>query len=231
MAPALFHGRPDPTVKTRELHKLLGLILLLPFIAWSATAVFFLVRPAYEEAYARLEVKQYPLSGPQTFAIQPDWLEFRYFRSVLGPHLLVRREAGWAQLDPVTLSPAPYPDAAHLRTLVSDAMTVNRSRFGAVSELDSSHITTNTGVNIMLDWDTLSFTQEGRDTRWIGRVYSIHYLEWTGIAAIDKFLGLFGLFLLLTMTWTGAKLAFGRGSQGRGARASASHTLGRQESI
>jgi len=48
-------------MKTRKLHKITGLILLLPFIAWSATAVFFLIRPAYEQAYERLAVREYPL--------------------------------------------------------------------------------------------------------------------------------------------------------------------------
>jgi hypothetical protein len=34
----------------RQLHRLTGIILLLPFVAWASTAVFFLVRPAYEQA-------------------------------------------------------------------------------------------------------------------------------------------------------------------------------------
>lgn len=202
---------PETTVKTRELHKIAGIILLLPFLAWSATAVFFLVRPAYEQAYARLEVRQYPLERPLSMAVQPDWLELRYMRSILGEHLLVRRAEGWAQLDPLTLQEQAPPDNDGLRRLVTDAMRSNAVRYGAVSTLDGSHIATDTGVEIDLDWNTLTFSQEGRDTRWIDRVYRIHYLEWTGIAAVDKVVGLFGLFLLMYMTWTGSQLAFGWG--------------------
>ncbi|MDY6983572.1 MAG: hypothetical protein SV422_10830, partial [Pseudomonadota bacterium] len=87
-------------MKLREQHKLLGIVLLLPFIAWSATGLFFLVRPAYDQAYEQLAVKQYPLEQPLTVVPQPDWREVRWLRSILGTHLLVRRDAGWVQLDP-----------------------------------------------------------------------------------------------------------------------------------
>jgi hypothetical protein len=198
-------------VQTRQLHKILGLTLLLPFIAWSATAVFFLVRPAYQDAYAQLEPRLYPLNSSLAVAPHPQWQEIRFFRSILGEHLLVKRDGVWSQLDPHTLRERAYPDDKSLRALVTDAITVNPQRYGTIEVLDGRHISTDTGVNIQLDWNTLSFTQQGRDTRWINRVYNIHYLEWTGIAAIDKFLGLFGLFLLMYITYTGARLAFGWG--------------------
>lgn len=198
-------------MKTRTLHKIAGIILLLPFLAWSATGVFFLVRPAYAQAYAPLELRTYPLERPFSLAAHADWLELRYLRSILGEHLLVRRAGGWTQLDPLTLQERAVPDAASLRRLVTDAIGVNAARFGSIAMLEGSHVVTDTGVEIELDWNTLAFTQEGRDTRWIDRVYRIHYLEWTGIAVIDKILGLCGLLLLMFMTWTGAQLAFGWG--------------------
>jgi hypothetical protein len=199
-------------VKIRAIHKYLGIVLLLPFIAWSATAVFFLVRPAFTEAYARLDVKQYPLDAPLTLAAHPQWQELRYVHSILGEHLLVRQDGQWRHLDPQSLQELPYPDNDKLRLLLADAITSNPERYGNIALLDGRRISTDTGVNIQLDWNTLGFTQEGRDTRWIDRIYRIHYLEWTGIYLVDRFLGLFGLFLLMFMTYTGARMVFGRDS-------------------
>ncbi|HHX82561.1 MAG TPA: hypothetical protein GX696_06210 [Pseudomonadaceae bacterium] len=189
--------------------------MLLPFVAWAATALFFLFRPAYEHAYAPLEAKQYPLEQALAVETRAEWLELRYLRSILGPHLLVRDARGWQQLDPETLQPRPYPDDASLRALLTDAMQSKPLRYGTLTEMDEGRISTDTGVQITFDWDRLSFTQSGRDTRWINRMYSIHYLEWTGIRVLDRVLGLLGLGLLLYMAWSGARLAFGWGRAGR----------------
>lgn len=211
--------------------------LLLPFMAWSATGLFFLLRPAYEQAYEQLAVKQYPLHRPfpampasaesavassaeRTADVapdsrtgpkpdwKPDWKEVRWLRSVLGPHLLVRRDDGWVQLDPQTFTERPWPSDEDLRLLVTDAMSQNPGRYGKLASFDGRHMTTDTGVEITFDWDTLSYTQQGRDTRGIDRVYRIHYLEWTGIVAVDKVLGVGGLLLLMYMTVTGFRLVF-----------------------
>lgn len=196
-------------MKLRDQHKYLGIALLLPFIAWSATGVFFLVRPRYEQAYESLEVRQYPLDEPLALAGQPDWKEVRWLRTILGPHLVVRRDSGWVQLDPVTLQERPWPDDASLRRLATDAISAHAERYGQLSEFKGRSMSTDTGVEITFDWDTLSFTQQGRDTRWIDRIYNIHYLEWTGIRMVDKVLGVSGLLLLMYMTFTGCKLIFG----------------------
>lgn len=196
-------------MKLREQHKYLGIVLLLPFIAWSATGVFFLVRPRYEQAYEQLAVREYPLEQAPALEVQPDWQEVRWLRSILGQHLLVKREAGWVQLDPATLQERPWPEEASIRQLATDAMSANPERYGELTEFTGRSMTTDTGVQITFDWNTLSFTQSGRDTRWIDRIYDIHYLEWTGIRAVDKVLGVGALLLLMYMTYTGIKLVFG----------------------
>jgi hypothetical protein len=38
-------------------------------------------------------------------------------------------------------------------------------------------------------------------------LYSIHYLQWTGVGIIDKILGFLGLVLVATLTVLGARLA------------------------
>lgn len=184
------------------------MVLLLPFIAWSATALFFLLRPAWPEAYASLELRTYPLAEPLDLVPLPQWQELRYLRSILGPHLLVREAVGWKQLDPVTLVERPWPDEASLRRLLTDAMQADPARYGSLVESRDGRLVTDTGVVISLDWHNLRFTQEGRDTRWINRLYDIHYLRWTGNAVLDEVLGVFGLLLLMLMTWTGARMLF-----------------------
>ena len=194
-------------IHSRRRHRLVGLVLFLPFIAWSCTAVFFLVRPRYEQAYERLEVKQYPLT--ESFAETPDpsWLELRTFRTVLGNHLLVRQGDRWQHLNLDSRQPWQRPDDSTLTRLLEDAFTANAQRYGSVRSIAGDSITTSTGVNIDMDWQTLSFQQQGRDTRWINRIYSIHYLQWTGIGWIDQTVGLSGLVLLIYMTYSGARLS------------------------
>ncbi len=194
-------------------HRLIGIILLLPFLAWSATGVFFLVRPGFAEAYERIPVRQYSLSQNLPVALQPDWRELRYFRSVLGEHLVVQTEAGWQHLHGDTGQPWPLPNATDLTRLLEDAFSFNPDRYGNIVTFDGNQARTDTGVNVNIAWDTLSISQNGRDSRWIDRIYSIHYLEWTGYYWTDRILGLGGLALLIYMTYTGALLAFGRQRQ------------------
>lgn len=194
----------------RRLHKITGLILLLPFISWSLTAVFFLVRPRYEQAYEVLSVRQYPLQEQPAFVVEPDWQELRYFQTTLGQHLLVKKEDTWHHLDAKTLKPFPAPNEAQLTLLLKDAFLRNPARYGEITAIEGKQISTSTGVDITMNWDNLSFSQQGRDTRWINQIYSIHYLEWTGVRWLDKVLGLSGLALLLYMTYSGGKLALGR---------------------
>lgn len=197
-------------MKTRKLHKISGLILLLPFAAWSATAIFFLVRPGYDQAYESLEVKQYPLSESFVIPEESNWEELRVFESILGKHLLVKENGHRRHLNVDTFQEYKLPGNMELNTLLEDAFRNNPERYGSINTIEGSHITTTTGVEIDLNWNTLSFSQEGNDTRWINQLYSIHYLQWTGLEFVDRILGLVGIFLLVFMTYSGTQLAFGK---------------------
>ena len=194
---------------TRKQHRLLGGILLLPFIAWSLTGVFFLVRPAYEQAYSVLSPKTY--SADQiNISAQPEWQEMRLLKTVLGLHLLVKQEGGWQQLDPDSLEVRATPVEADLVSFVEDAISQDTLRYGELLPGESDPFRTSTGVTIAVNWDSLSLYQEGSDTRWIDRIYRIHYLQWTGIAFLDTILGVAGLLLLLLMTVTGSAMLLRR---------------------
>mgnify|MGYP001200651253 FL=1 len=190
---------------TRKQHRLLGSILLLPFIAWSLTGIFFLVRPAYEQAYSVLSPKTYAVDEINISA-QPEWQEMRSLKTVLGLHLLVKQEGRWQQLDPDSYEVRNTPIEADLARFVEDAMSQDILRYGELLSGESDPFRTSTGVTIAVNWDSLSLYQQGVDTRWIDRIYSIHYLQWTGIALLDTVLGVAGLFLLLLMTVTGSAM-------------------------
>ena len=81
--------------KLRTVHRLLGLLLLLPLLAWCVTGVLFHVKPGWSEAYAGLSLDLQPLQDLPPVTPDPEWREVRRLRTVLGDHLLVRTDAGW----------------------------------------------------------------------------------------------------------------------------------------
>jgi hypothetical protein len=191
-------------------HRWTGILLLLPLTAWAASGLVFLIQPGYEQAYEQLAVRQYAMSGELPVLPRQSWREIRYFQTVLGKHLLVREPDGWHHLHAESGETWPLPDATGIAALLEDAFSSNPERYGNVISVDGNRINTDTGVELSLHWPTLSISQRGRDSRWIDRIYSIHYLQWTGVAALDKLLGIFGLGLLFYMSFNGVRMAFPR---------------------
>ena len=191
----------------RRLHRIIGLALMLPFLAWAITGFVFFVKPGYAGAYEVLSPKMYNLD--QEISIQPDpgWLEFRGFKTVLGNHLIVRTTSGWIHLDPVTLQQRGLPSEADLIRLVSDAFSANPSRYGKINTISGDSVTTDTGVEIKVDWSRLGFQQRGKDSARLDLLYRIHYLQWTGLKTLDKVLGMVGIALIIILTLLGARLA------------------------
>src|SRR5690606_19535117 len=108
-------------ISKRRLHRLTGIILLTPLMTWAITGLVFFIQPGYGKAYAPLSVREYPLMDTLEIAPQPDWLEYRVLRSLLGLHVLVRTETGRLHLHADTLQPFTL-DEAQRRALVSDAI-------------------------------------------------------------------------------------------------------------
>lgn len=198
-------------MRARTLHRVLGIILLLPFFGWALTGLVFFFKPGYEGAYEVLSPKTYPLDGAVTINPDPDWLEFRYLRTALGEHLLVRTERGWEHLNPADGRPRAKPTGDELRALLQDAFSVNPRRYGNVSEVSGDTASTDTGVRVTVDWGRLSLQQRGADTDRIDLLYKVHYLQWTGVTFVDRAAGVIGLTLVLALTALGVRLAV-RGS-------------------
>ena len=197
-------------MRTRTLHKVVGLVLLLPFMAWIITAMVFYIKPGYAAAYESLRIKTYPLDGPVSMAGDSTWLEVRYLKTVLGHHVLVRSSEGWKQLDTVTLRPREKPADDQIRKLLEDAFSSNPNRYGQVTAISNDTIRTSTNIVILFDWNDMSLYQRGPDTDRIDLLYKIHYLQWTGISGLDKILGPVGLTLVFTLSVLGVWLAVGR---------------------
>jgi hypothetical protein len=197
-------------VTTRKIHRIIGVILILPFLGWALTGFVFFLKPGYAGAYEILKIKTYRLEGSPTLSPEPNWQEFRYLKTILGTHLLVRTDTGWQQLDPLTKLPKAKPSEADFKMLLKDAFSLNPNRYGEVASVSDLTARTNTGVEVTLDWSTLSFQQTGNDTAWIDRLYKIHYLQWTGFKTLDKAIGLVGLVLVISLTALGAGLALKR---------------------
>jgi hypothetical protein len=193
-------------MRARTLHKYIGVVLLVPFFGWAITGLVFFIKPGYAGAYEILTPKTYPLEKAEPVVADPGWVEFRYFRTVLGDHLIARTDKGWVHLDPRNKQPRSFPTESEMRLLVKDAFSVNLRRYGDIVNISGDTIQTDTNVVVKLDWSRLSFQQKGKDTQRIDMLYKIHYLQWSGVETIDKVLGITGLLLIVILTSLGVWL-------------------------
>jgi len=193
---------------TRVLHKLVGILLILPFIGWISTGVVFLLKPGYEDAYSQLAVKKYEMTTAHKIAPNPAWREFRMMRTILGDHLLVLRGRSWMHFNPVTYLPVDRPDDGQIKLLLQDAANQSPARYGKIIKWSDGLYITNTGVELSLDWDTLTIQQSGRDTRLINLLYRVHYLQWLGEDRDSRAFGIAGLGLLALLLICGVVLLF-----------------------
>ena len=193
-------------MKSRKLHKLIGLILVLPMLGWTFTGLVFFIKPGYQGAYEQLSVKTYPLSQPITIIPQDNWQEVRVVKTVLGEHLIVKANNKSQHLDPTTLLAMPEPTTLQLETLINDAFTDNQARYGDIISTDGFTAKTNTGVEVVLNWSSLRLSQQGQDTQLINLLYQVHYLQWTPFKELNQVVGIFGLILLISLTVLGVRI-------------------------
>lgn len=193
-------------IKSRKLHKIIGLILVLPMLGWTMTGIIFFIKPGYQGAYEQLAVKRYSLN--ESIAVQPksDWQEMKLVSTILGDHLLVKTKGTAKHLDPNSLLPKLEPSETQFKALLADAFSHNSERYGDVVALDGLSAKTNTGVEIKLDWNNLRLSQKGQDTELINLLYKVHYLQWTSHKGVDQVLGMLGLILLILLTILGVRL-------------------------
>lgn len=194
-------------MNTRRLHKTIGLILLLPFFGWTVTGLIFYLKPGYADAYDLLVPRTYPLDTAVVLPSVSGWHEVRYLKTILGLHMLVRTDSGWQQVHPQTLRRRTVASEEQLRQLVADAFTANAQRYGHIARIAGDTVWTDTRVEVILDWNSLSFQQRGKDTDRIDLFYKIHYLQWTGVRTLDRVVGLAGVLLVIALAVLGVRIA------------------------
>ncbi|TQV77237.1 hypothetical protein FLL45_04635 [Aliikangiella marina] len=196
----------------RKLHKYLGITLLLPFIGWVITGLFFFIKPGYQAAYESLSVRTYPLVATISYTPQKNWQQIKVIKTILGKHLLIKEDMGWVQLDPSSYERLASPTKQAIKKLIDDATQMNSERYGntvSIEALENGRflVTTDKQIKITLDWNSLSLRQIGPDTEFIDQMYKIHYLQWTGNKTLDKYLGVIGLAAVLILSLLGLKMS------------------------
>jgi len=192
-----------------KIHKYLGLTLLLPILAWVITGVVFIIKPGYSGAYDQISVKTYAqeISDQQLLPQnQGAWQEIRVLHTVLGKHVLQKREGVWQHFNGHTGQLWKRPSNQELLVLLQDAILANPERYGDSLRVEKGSFVSNTDVRFLVDWNTLSIRQTGRDTDFINALYRVHYLQWTDNKLVDKYLGVTGLLLLLLLAAYGLAL-------------------------
>ena len=194
----------------RRLHRIIGMIMITPFLGWALTGLVFFTKPGYTEAFESLSIKTYGNRDQFSFPVNEEWLEIRMLKSILGSHLLVKTINGWEHLNPTTLLALALPPKQDIRRLVEDAISVNPKRYGNIVTVIGNQIETDKNVTIQLDWSQMLLSQKGRDTALINTMYKIHYLQWTGIKIVDRVLGLLSLGLICILAIFGVLLLYFR---------------------
>ncbi len=193
-------------MKSKRIHRIIGLLLVLPVIAWTFTGIIFFIKPGYKGAYDQLAVKTYPLEKSFVIKESKDWTEVKLLRTILGYHLLVKTAKGFEHLDPITFQAKKVPVGSELSSLFNDSFSNKSERYGHVISSDNFKVVTSKGIEVSLNWERLTFRQQGEDTKLINTLYKIHYLQWTPYKGVNQYMGIIGLMLLMTLTIFGLKI-------------------------
>ena len=111
-----------------KIHRVLGLIMIIPLFLWAITGFIFLTKPGYEGAYERITPRQYELKKALQIIPQPGWKDIQLKQSILGLHLIVNDKGAWRNLDPTTYRERPFPAKEQIILLINDAMEQNKPR-------------------------------------------------------------------------------------------------------
>jgi hypothetical protein len=193
-------------MNSKKIHRVMGLLLVLPIIGWAFTGVIFFIKPGYQAAYDQLAVKTYPLDKSFIIPASKEWQEVRLLKTILGYHLLVKTEQGFEHLDPISFQPKEIPIDTELNALFNDSFLNNPERYGVVDSSDGFKVMTSKGIEVTLNWQQLTLRQKGEDTKLINTLYKIHYLQWTPFKNTNQYMGIFGLTLLMVLTILGIKI-------------------------
>lgn len=209
----------------RRLHRLLGLFLVLPLLAWTGTGLLFFVKPGWAAAYETLRafdaeaLNPGELLSPAELPIAAGEATAWELRSTaLGPLYLVSRTSGREPLlvharTGAILSPL---DRAAVEEIAQHASARSSapSRYGDIEEVVVGErvgtVRFAGGARVRVDRYDLGLSQSGRDTVWIDRLYDVHYLRWTGVEVLDRILSPIAILGVWLLAFTGLRMLFRR---------------------
>jgi len=184
----------------RRCHRILGAVLVLPLLVWTATGLLFLVKPGWRGAYEPLqalredpvdlgEVVPLALVAGEAGAVSRVELA----STALGPLYRLSGPGLDARLvdarTGAVLSPLA-PEAGATIAADAAARAQASARYGAVVDAredgDAIAVSFEGGALVRVGRTDLSLSQSGPDTALIDALYRIHYLQWTGVAAVDR---------------------------------------------
>lgn len=209
---------------------MIGLVLVAPFLLWTATGLLFLVKPGWRGAYEPLAAYRdeafdpagvVPLSlvmgkpgeeGAATFAeLAPTAIGLVYVLSGRGASRVIDARTG-AVLSPLSR------EAAERVALDATSRSKSPERYGEVTATrddgsDVVEIDFAGGATVAVGRNDLSLSQYGADTARIDALYRIHYLQWTGVAAFDRPFAVLAIVATWVLAGLGLALFRGRPSE------------------
>jgi hypothetical protein len=157
-----------------RVHRAVAIALVAPLVVWSVTGLLFQLKPGWGRAYDALDVAR---GRDETLDTAIGPLHRGASGQLVGRGPLTVDEARALALDAVARSPyrADYGDVL---AAASD---------GEVVRVELEHAVVEVGRR------DARIAQHGGDTARIDWLYRLHYLQWTGVAAIDRVLAIVGL--------------------------------------
>lgn len=218
----------------RRFHRILGLVLVLPLLAWVATGVMFHVKHRYAEAYESLSVpttdvdwtratlsasevlEREAMQPPITLAVHPSGVLAWFGATANGP-LAVDAGTG-ARIEPATVDTARAwlrgaiersPHAGRYGSEVGvREISARSSRTGAP---DPAFVfETSGGKRVTVDRVTGEIRQTGDLNDFIDASYDVHYLKWTPWPEANVALVLVGMASVIALALTGLRLFLAR---------------------
>lgn len=219
----------------RRLHRLGGLVLVLPLVVWMATGLLFHVKHRYAEAYEPLAVPftANALWGRAVFS--PAMLQDRGVLDV-GPAVLATHPRGlvvWCGQQggrPVAIDSASgdtVPEATEetARLWLRDAVraSAHSARYGDVLRVEPTTVRSSRtaaedpafrfhlagGKRVTVDRVTGELSQTGDLNDFIDLTYRLHYLQWTPWKGVNAAIVLLAVPLVLGLALSGLRMALG----------------------
>ena len=193
-------------------HRWLAIVLVGPLVVWSISGLLFHLKPGWGRAYEMLSAERDGSALRARELAAPGAIEaalggglatrLELFDSALGPLVRVATADGPELVDAVTARRRSPLSEADARALAVDAVarSPHRAAYGAPAEVRTDDravwVRFDGGPTVRVGRRDARLSQRGPDTERIDWLYRIHYMQWTGNAAVDRVLAVAALALI-----------------------------------